>query len=228
MKFTVTMTGLTPLLMHSDDVEWSDRLDADRAELNAVKENGKSKGKKGDDRSPAWTWIGYLYRNPAGEASLPVENVRKCLMQAGKMVGKPKGGNSNHQREVATGVWIDGAFAPVLIGGKVVNVDTAVKKLDREPDYQKHTTEVVKLGFRLWAKRAKPQGSGKHVRVRPRFEPGWSVTFSGSIDPDIIGQDVFSRVVELAGSRIGVGDWRPSSPTPGTFGMFETKLRFAK
>jgi hypothetical protein len=228
MRFTLTMKGLTPLLMHADDVEWSDRMEIDRGEINKVKEKGKSKGKKGDDRSPAWSWIGYLYRTPEGVVSLPVENIRKCLMQAGKMVGKPKGGNTNYQREVATGVWIEGAYGPVLIGGKPVNAEATLVKLDREPDYQRHTAEVAKLGFRLWAKRAPLKGGGKHVRIRPRFEAGWGATFTGSLDPEIIDKDTFAQVVELAGSRIGVGDWRPSSPTPGTYGMFDTELKFGK
>ena len=50
------LKGLTPLLMHADDVEASDLL----------KDWRKSPGNKnqsvaGDDRSPAWTWQTYWY-----------------------------------------------------------------------------------------------------------------------------------------------------------------------
>lgn len=56
--YIVNCTGLTPLLMHSDDVEWSDSI-------KAWRDDPANKRFKvaGDDRSPAWTWIGYLWHD---------------------------------------------------------------------------------------------------------------------------------------------------------------------
>jgi len=57
-QYQVTLKGLTPLLMHSDNLAFSERVTA----WQKAPEN-KANSKAGDDRSPAWTWIGYLYHD---------------------------------------------------------------------------------------------------------------------------------------------------------------------
>lgn len=53
MRFLVRLIGLSPLLCHADNVAWGDLLDA------WAKRPGK-KGSAGDDRAPAWRWMGSL------------------------------------------------------------------------------------------------------------------------------------------------------------------------
>ena len=52
-KYAVTLTGESPLLMHADDLKW-------RSELDRWLANPENKrlSKAGDDRTPAWKWLG--------------------------------------------------------------------------------------------------------------------------------------------------------------------------
>ena len=84
---------------------------------------------------------------------------------------------------------------------------------------------VRKLGFRLFAKRAKI-GTSKHIRVRPRFDQ-WAV--SGDIEtiaPELT-LEVVRQLFNLAG-RVGLCDWRPGCKTPGPFGMFSATVEQVK
>jgi hypothetical protein len=82
---------------------------------------------------------------------------------------------------------------------------------------------VKALGFSLYLKRARI-GQSKHIRVRPRFE-SWSATGELVVVDDQITEAVLTDILEVAGKYKGLGDWRPSSKTPGTFGMFNASLR---
>lgn len=55
------------------------------------------------------------------------------------------------------------------------------------------------------------------MRTRPKFDK-WSVTFSVEGDDDLIDRARLERWLEIAGRRVGIGDWRPACS--GTFGMF--------
>lgn len=74
------LTGTMPLLMHADDVEAADSLEAWRKDPGH-----KNISKAGDDRSPAWTWQTYCYSD--GEhLTIPSGNLMVCLRYAGTQI----------------------------------------------------------------------------------------------------------------------------------------------
>lgn len=64
--------------------------------------------------------------------------------------------------------------------------------------------------------------NGKKVVVcRPRIPTGWTSTFTVSLD--LVEMDIrqFEQVIEIAGRKIGLGNWRPAAPkVPGRYGRF--------
>jgi len=62
-----------------------------------------------------------------------------------------------------------------------------------------------------------PNGGEAVCIVRPLFEK-WAVSFTALLDTKELPEDTFLRLFSLAGSRIGLGDFRPQRK--GTFGMF--------
>jgi hypothetical protein len=60
------------------------------------------------------------------------------------------------------------------------------------------------------------------IRCRPCF-PEWSCTFTIEYDPELIGKEpkIIADVLQDAGNRIGVGDFRPSRNGP--FGRFKVR-----
>jgi hypothetical protein len=217
-KYQVTITGTQPLLMHNDDIEWADAM----ARWRDDKDNKKS-SKAGDDRSPAYRWIGALYRNDAGQIIVPTENVMRALMEGGAMVPVPGGkSGKTFKSQSQSGIMPNDIGWSLLINGRQIDAAKTIDALLRETNFEKHKEAVQQLGFSLFLKRAKI-GSSKHVRVRPRFE-NWSTSGELIVTDEQITTDVLSDILEMAGKYKGLGDWRPSSKTPGTFGMFTSMV----
>lgn len=216
MRFQFELTGRTPLLVHGDDVEWSDTLEGWRKDPK-----NKNLSRPGDDRSPGWTWIGYAYHD--GEHfTLPSDNLSVCLRQAGARVQMK--GMKTFKETAVSGLWIEQENLTLTVGGKPIPIAPFLALKD-EHDYRVHMAAAKKAGFELWAKRARV-GTSKHVRVRPRFNE-WSLTGSLEVLAQELSADVVQVLFEQAG-LIGVGSWRPGGKTPGRFGMFVPKLKQAK
>lgn len=215
--YKVTITGTQPLLMHADDIEWADEMEKWKLD----KDNKKS-SKAGDDRTPAHRWIGSLYRNEADEIILPTENLMRALMEGGTLVLVPGGrSGKTFKAQSQSGIMPRALGWPLLVGGKPIN-SKPIASLLKEKDFTAHKEAVEKLGFSLFVKRARI-GASKHIRVRPRFEQ-WSATGELAVIDDQITASVLSDILEMAGTYKGLGDWRPSSKTPGTYGMFSAQI----
>ena len=57
------------------------------------------------------------------------------------------------------------------------------------------------------------------LRTRAMFGMPWSVTFDVEADNDLVGEKDLSRWLAIAGSRVGLGDWRPQKS--GIYGRFQ-------
>lgn len=215
--YQITITGTQPLLMHADDIEWADEME--RWKLD---KDNKKMSKAGDDRTPAHRWIGSLYRNEAGEIVIPTENIMRCLMEGGAMVLVPGGRmGKSFKAQSQSGIMPRSLGWPLTIGGKAIDA-RPINSLLQEKDFTKHKETVESLGFSLFVKRARI-GASKHVRVRPRFD-SWQATGELSVSDEQITEGVLRDILEMAGAYKGLGDWRPSSKTPGTFGMFRAEV----
>jgi hypothetical protein len=216
--YHIEIKGIQPLLMHNDDIGWADTMDAWKSD----KDNKKS-SKAGDDRSPAFRWIGSLYRNEKGIIVMPTENVMRALMEGGAMVPVPGAKNAKtFKSQSQSGVMPTETGWPLLIKGKAPD-GKVIDKLLGEKDFETHKEEVKKIGFELFLKRARI-GSSKHIRVRPKFHD-WAIAGQLRVNDEQITQSVLEDILDMAGKYKGLGDWRPSSKTPGVYGMFEAKVK---
>lgn len=217
-NFQVTLTGKTPLLMHHDDIEWADFMEAWKSNAD-----NKKFSKPGDDRTPPWRWLGCVYQDGA-RVVVPQANVMKCLMEGGAMVPVPGGKNGKtFKAQTQSGMRSGDIFWPLLVNGKPV-VWADLKKLEKESSFAKHKAAVRDLGFELLVKRA-AVGTTKHVRVRPQFAAGWQCTGSIMVWDEQITDKALRDIFEFAGQYKGIGDWRPGAPKkPGPYGTFEAKI----
>jgi hypothetical protein len=214
--FDVRIVGKTPLLMHFDNIEWAD-------EMGRWKDNPENrKGSvAGDDRSPAWRWIGCLY-NDGAQVTIPSENLMRCLMEGGAMVPVPKGKNGKtFKAQTQSGCNLAEPHWPLLVAGQPVPM-AEIHALLRQEDFQAHQATAARLGFDLLVKRAKV-GTSKHGRVRPRFAE-WSARGLINAWDEQLTLDVLQKVFTFAGQYKGLGDWRPGGKTPGSFGMFSATV----
>lgn len=215
--FAVTLTGKTPILMHSDNIEWADQMAAWKD--SAANKKGS---KAGDDRSPAWRWIGALYHDDE-QIVIPSDNIARCLMEGGAMVPVPGGKNGKtFKAQTQSGMMTGEAEWPLLVNGKPIPVKKLLG-LTKEQDFARHKTVASELGFSLHVKRAKI-GSSKHVRVRPRFDK-WSTFGTLVVTDDQITKAALVEILDYAGRYKGLCDWRPGGRTPGPWGMFSAEVK---
>jgi hypothetical protein len=215
-QYKIEMEGITPLLMHNDNLMFSEKI---KAWSNDPQNKGLSTA--GDDRSPAWTWIGCLYHDNR-EVGMPSDNLMTMLREGGAKV--PKKGKETYKKHTQSGIALDQQQFRLLIDGKPINMDP-IRALIHEADFNTHLDSAESLGFELLVKRA-AIGRSKHVRVRPMFR-NWKLEGSLTVlDEEMSGltQPVLQRVFDYAGSLCGLGDWRPSSGSSGTFGKFVTTV----
>lgn len=220
MMVSFTLNGSNPLLMHQDDVEASDRL----AEWRLDPKNADL-SKRGDDRTPPWTWHSCLYVGN-GKVVIPSANLMVCLRNAGATKQIPGRGKKTYKEATQSKLQIFDeylSFKCGLAAKEVKHVNEAdIVKIEKLP-FSKQAEEVRKLGFWLYVKRAKI-GKAKHVRVRPRFDH-WKVEGTIKIaDTELISFELLKDLFDIAGT-IGLCDWRPGGPTPGAFGMFTSELK---
>jgi len=215
-KYHVTLKGLNPLLMHNDNIAFSEALAAWRRDPA-----NRDKSVAGDDRSPAWTWIGSLYHNRK-VLGVPSDCIMTMLREAGASVFKT--GRKTFKTDTQSGLFINDEQFDLLIDGETVPV-AEIEKLIGEEDFSVHLETVKKLGFELLIKRARI-GQAKHVRVRPMFRDWVLVGSLTVIDESQSGltRDVLQQIFTIGGVTKGLGDWRPSSRKAGSFGTFEAAV----
>ncbi len=215
--YRIEITGTMPLLLHNDDIEWADTMEA----WKNNKDNKKG-SKAGDDRSPAFRWIGCLYRDDKNRIVIPTENIMRSLMEGGASVPVPGGKSGKTFKSQSQSGILPRAYGwPILVNGREASF-VSLEGLLKEKDFAKHKEAVGAEGFSLWMKRARI-GQSKHIRVRPRFDD-WSATGELAVTDDQITTDVLKDIFEMAGTYKGLGDWRPSSKTPGSFGTFRAAI----
>jgi hypothetical protein len=201
--------------MHADNIEAAERVVAWRQENN-------KKSVKGDDRSPAWTWIAGVYIVD-GHVSLPSDNIMTMLREGGSMVVVK--GSKTFKSQTQSGILTTALGWPIeVVGNKIAECD--VMALWGNEDFEEHVAAVRKLGFDLLVKRAKIVAA-KHIRVRALFIP-WSCTGELLVLDDQITTTVLQDILAQAGQFKGLCDWRPSSRTPGQFGTFEAAVKELK
>jgi hypothetical protein len=216
-KANVTLTGLTPLLMHRDDVIMADKLQRWRKDPA-----NKNLSVNGDDRSPPWTWMTYLYSD-GKHVALPADNLMACFRDAGARVTLQK--TTSMKAVSQSGLYIEQEFADLFVAGKQIPL-VAIDAL-QSLAFEQQQEAVAKLGFKLHLKRA-GVGKAKHVRVRPCF-PRWSIRFQIEVLAKEITRAHLERLINLAGDEKGLGDWRPGAPKggqPGRFGCFTAEIKF--
>lgn len=217
-RYNIELTGVSPLLLHKDNILWGERAQAWQKDPA-----NKSLSNPGDDRTPAWLWIGYCYFAD-GLIVMDVDNIMAMLRDAGKKCPASKGRGSL-KAATQSGIIVNEIGWPIVSKKGTISLSD-IDLLQDEIDFSVHETTAVDLGFELFVKRAKV-GTNKHIRVRPRFDV-WSVSGSITVLDETLNTATIETLFALAGRFVGLGDWRPGSPASGRFGMFETQIEEIK
>ena len=136
--------------------------------------------------------------NDTKEPYLPVENLMSCLIEAGKFI------RLDAKRQMTN------AKSTLLPGFLSIN-DFALNL--RDPDTGAPSAWEVDM-----RQGRNPNGGEGVCILRPRFDR-WSFKLSAWLDLDQLGEQTYRQLFDLAGSRIGLGDFRPQRK--GIYGRFQ-------
>ncbi len=203
--------------MHSDNIEWADFMESWKADAK-----NRTASKAGDDRTPAWRWLGCCYHD-GKHLVMPAANIMRSLMEGGAMVPVPCGKmGKTFKSQTQSGMMSVDPFWPLSVGGQLI-AWRDLEALKDQPTFSAHREFARASGFDLLVKRAKI-GASKHVRVRPQFDAGWQLSGSLAVWDEQITRGALQQILEYAGQYKGLGDWRPGGKTPGPYGAFEAKI----
>ena len=134
-----------------------------------------------------------LYLDPVGRPTVPIDNVHSCLYAAAK-----------RRKE-----------GPMFSGSLTVSGVRFDYDGPDDPDalWAAQETFVDRRSVRV--------GTSRVIRTRAIF-PTWSLTVTVEHDPEVADLFNIRQWVEIAGTRIGLGDYRPQRG--GLFGRFEAKV----
>lgn len=132
-----------------------------------------------------------LYQDDNGVLGIPQPNLFRCIIDAGKFfkVGRNKV-TTTKSSLIPACVAVSPIFIP-LIHEQPWTVDSRPVRI--------------------------PATGGRIIAHRPKFDD-WGLTFEAELDEDTMTEDLFRDIVDAAGSKIGLGDFRPDNKGP--FGKF--------
>ncbi len=146
-------------------------------------------GSKGTPREQAEK---KLYRNQEGLLIIPQPNLFRCIIDAGKYFKAGKSKVTTQQSSLIPACLdIEGIEIP-LESREEWNVDTRPVRI--------------------------PSTGGRILAHRPKFDH-WKLSWSMTLDISVMSPELLREIVDAAGSRIGLGDFRPDRKGP--FGKFK-------
>lgn len=131
-----------------------------------------------------------LYTGADGKPVLPAPNLMRSFVDAGTFIKAGKSKLSTQRTSL------------VPAGLTIVEIELPLSPGRWETDSR---SVVI------------PSTGGRIMCHRPRFDE-WKLSLTLDIDETLFGETVVRELVDLAGSRIGIGDFRPARRGP--FGRF--------
>ena len=140
--------------------------------------------------------------------------------------------------EVIKSLWLDDGQPCIPVGALRSCIETAARK-SKEGPLVREGLLVTDTTF-VWDIKRYGDGSdlddlakkceftipvvvqrARILRTRAMFQPPWSIEAVVEVDEDLIDKERLSAWLDLAGRRIGLGDWRPAKS--GIHGRFSVK-----
>ena len=144
----------------------------------------------GDKGTPREQAAKKLYKDEEGNLFLPGPNIFACIIAAGKF-------HKNGKSKVTT-------IKSSLVPAGMCILDLVCPFGTKEFEVDSRSVVIPATGGRIMAH-------------RPRLDK-WSLTFRLTIDTDMFAETFARKLVDDAGKRIGLGDFRPDRKGP--FGKF--------
>ena len=164
-------------------------------------------------------------------------NIEKQSITDGSRGKKTKSDNLRlRQLECQLGLWLDSERKPTIPAAAIRSViENGARKLKQGPsvreglvvesmdcfdyDRSKYGTTMEELQNKCQFTVPVVVMGRAILRTRPKFDLPWSAVFVLDCDDELVDQSKLESWLDIAGRRMGLGDWRPQKS--GQFGRFE-------
>ena len=178
MKINMEIVGVSPLLMHNEQLSDPDNSYTRQIkELTSKRTNATEKDK---EHISKLEWFGGLYLDDKREIVVPTANFLRCLREAASITKKG--------RHVARAVLPSQLSMPLLLDGPRI-----AESIWPNPVYIDQRQVKV--------------GQGRIKRTRPIF-PKWALNASFELLEDVLDFQDLVNITEMAGRATGLGDAR--------------------
>ena len=179
-KLRFKITGDAPLLMHNGRL--ADNADEFAMAMKEISSNRK-KTTADYEKLAQLEFLGGLYLGENNEPIIPAHVMEAAIIGRGGAARKDRMG-----KESAAGLW-------------VIDDATLVYDGPKDPDELWQDKRFVNQSMvRIGPNRIK--------RTRPFFRK-WTAEFELQFDPELLNEEDVRRWVEVAGTQVGLMDWRP-------------------
>ena len=190
MRYEITIKGISPLIMHNGAAGLDTRSPANIEKSAIAKKRGSNRTEADDLRLRELECQTALWLNDSGAPTVPEAAVRAVIETGARKLKQ----------------------GPQVREGLIVEQVTAFdydKKLGRTVNELGKSTQFT-VGVVVQRARI--------LRTRAKFDT-WGVTFTVEVDDELVDKEQLASWLDIAGRRIGLGDWRPEKS--GHYGRFE-------
>ena len=192
MEYEVKIRGIRPIIQHNGAAGLDTRSPANIEKAEIARKRGSNRTITDDERLRELECQISLYLDESGAPTIPEAAVRACIETAAR---KMKQG-------------------PQVREGLIV---TDIVSFDY--DKERYGVTADELGKTAQFTVPVKVGQARIERTRAKFDE-WELTFRLDTDEELVDQQQLASWLDIAGRRIGLGDWRPEKS--GTYGRFET------
>ena len=192
MEYEVKIRGIKPIIQHNGAAGLDTRSPANIEKAEIARKRGSNRTITDDERLRELECQISLYLDESGAPTIPEAAIRACIETAAR---KMKQG-------------------PQVREGLIV---TDIVSFDY--DKERYGVTADELGKTAQFTVPVKVGPARVERTRAKFDE-WELTFRLDTDEELVDQSQLATWLDIAGRRIGLGDWRPEKS--GTYGRFET------
>ena len=178
-----------------------------------------------------------MHNGPAGLDTRSPANIEKAEITRKRGSNRTAADDARLQElECQIALWLDSKAAPTIAEGAIRScIEKGARKLKQgdqvregmmvdavlsfDYDKERYGVAVEELGKTAQFTVPVRVGQNRIPRTRAKFDE-WEATFRLETDEELVDQEQLARWLDIAGRRIGLGDWRPEKS--GTYGRFET------
>ena len=190
MLYKLRIEGVSPLIMHSA-AGIDPLLPINIEKQQITRKRGTNRTEADDARLRELETIGSLWLDANEQPTIPAAALRSVIETGAR---KLKQGPQVREGLMVTGTTFEYDEARY---GKTL------KRLSKSAQY---TVSVVVQRNRI-------------LRTRAMFDLPWACEFTVDGDDELVSTEHLERWLDIAGRRIGIGDWRPEKS--GTYGRFK-------